>query len=118
MRKLFLILILSSLFVLVSNRAKAQNYDDKRFIQFVFTNLETREQVVEIDQFIRAQEGVFVSRADLNSKKYLLIYYSDSNIDLSLLTTWMEQLGKEFKCVLEGVHGVDAIVDQNINCDQ
>jgi len=118
MKKLFLFFIVSLSFILLANKANAQNYDDKKFIQFVFSNLETREQAVEIDQFMRLQEGVFISRSDLNSKKYLIIYYSDSAINLAQLTTWMDELGMEFKCTREGIHKVDKIIDQNINCDQ
>ncbi|MFT7155423.1 MAG: hypothetical protein ACI8Q1_000424 [Parvicella sp.] len=103
---------------MAGNVSFGQTADDKEFIQFVFTNLETREQAVTIDQFIRQQTGVYISRADINSKKYLIIFESDSNIDLALLTNWMDSLGFSFKCPLEGTHGVDPIIDQKTTCDQ
>ena len=81
------------------------------------TNVDTREQTVAIDQFIRQQSGIVISRADLNSKKYLCIYTPDSNIDRQQIEEWMTQLGVEFKCYREGIHGQDRIIDQKFDCE-
>ena len=81
------------------------------------TNVETRAKTVEIDAFIRKKEGVFISRADVNSKKYLIIYNNDSSINLNLIIKWMRELGVEFKCIREGIHGVDKITDQKLDCE-
>ena len=47
---------------------------DSKFVQFMMTNVDSREKVLEIDQFMRNQQGVEISRADIVSKKYLCIY--------------------------------------------
>jgi hypothetical protein len=113
------LIIITLLFLSIgSSESYGQVTDEKQFIQFVFTNLETREQAVSIDKFIRQQPGVYVSRADINSKKYLIIFEENSDINLAQLTTWMDNLGFTFKCPLEGTHGIDPIIDQKTTCDQ
>ena len=82
------------------------------------TNIDTREQTITIDQFMRNQSGIVISRADLNSKKYLCIYTSESNISRQEIDEWMQQLGVEYKCYREGIHQQDPILDQKTNCDQ
>jgi len=47
---------------------------DSKFVQFMMTNVDSREKVLEIDQFMRNQQGVEISRADIVSKKYLCLY--------------------------------------------
>ena len=81
------------------------------------SNVEKREKAIEIDQFIRNQEGVVISRADVNSKKYLIIYNSKSSINLSVILNWMDNLNVETKCIIEGIHGIDTIIDQKFNCE-
>lgn len=91
--------------------------DQKEFIQFVFTNLETRDQAVAIDNYIRPMSGVFLSRSDINSKKYLIIYYSNSGISESDVINWMMEMNMEFKCLRHGIQGVNKIIDQTIDCE-
>ncbi len=96
----------------------AQNPPDRKFIQFVFTNLDSPDKAHEIDNFIRSQSGVSVSRCDIPSKKFLLIYYENSDISLAKVITWMNQFEMEFKCINEGVYNVDPIIDQKIDCKE
>ena len=81
------------------------------------SNIENREKALEIDQFIRAQEGVVISRADIVSKKYLIIYNTKSSINLSVILNWMNTFNVDVKCIREGIHGVDLIIDQKFNCE-
>ncbi len=90
---------------------------DKRFCQFIMTNIDAREKAIEIDQFIRKQEGVYVSRADIHSKKYLVIYYEDSNINKEIILNWMNSLNVKLKCIREGQYGTDVILDQKLDCE-
>ena len=90
---------------------------ETKFCQFIMTNIEKREKAIEIDQFIRAQEGVVISRADIVSKKYLILYKSKSSINLSVILNWTNALNVEVKCIREGTHGVDTIIDQKHNCE-
>ena len=65
MRKIILII---TLFIGFNIHAQ-----EKLFCQFIMTNIDTREKTIEIDQFVRKQKGVYISRADIHSKKYLVI---------------------------------------------
>ena len=58
------LLLLFSLFI---TDFTAQTSDSK-FVQFMMTNVDSRKKVLEIDQFMRNQQGVEVSRADIVSK--------------------------------------------------
>ena len=109
MRKLIFIITL-----LIGFNIHAQ---DKRFCQFIMTNIETREKTIEIDQFIRKQEGIYISRADIHSKKYLVIYYENSNINQETILKWMKSLDVELKCIREGLYGKDKIIDQKLDCE-
>jgi len=81
------------------------------------TNVDSREKVLEIDQFMRNQQGVEISRADIFSKKYLCIYTSTSGLDRVTFETWMEELGVEIKCLREGKFGTDKVIDQKLDCE-
>ena len=107
------LLLLFSLFIMDFS---AQTPDSK-FVQFMMTNVDSREKVLEIDQFMRNQQGVEISRADIVSKKYLCIYDPTSGLDLVTFETWMEELGVEIKCFREGKFGTDKVIDQKLDCE-
>ena len=107
------LLLLFSLFIMDFT---AQTSDSK-FVQFMMTNVDSREKVLEIDQFMRNQQGVEISRADIVSKKYLCIYASTSGLDRVAFETWMEELGVEIKCFREGKFGTDKVIDQKLDCE-
>jgi hypothetical protein len=109
-------LITISIILFLSINSQAQSNENK-FSQFVITNLDTREQAVEIDQFIRAQIGIVISRTDINSKKFLCIYTENSGIDRLKIDEWMARFEMRYKCYREGVHTVDPIIDQKTDCN-
>ena len=90
---------------------------EKMFCQFILTNVESRDKTIEIDQYIRKQDGVYISRADIHSKKYLVIYYKDSNINQETILKWMSSLNVEFKCLHEGQYGKEKILDLKSDCE-
>ena len=108
-----LILLLLSL---LTTDFSAQTTDSK-FVQFIMTNIDSREKVLEIDQFMRNQQGVEISRADIVSKKYLCIYNPSSGLNRESFEKWMEELGVEIKCLREGKYGADKIIDQKMDCE-
>ena len=90
---------------------------ESKFVQFIMTNIDSREKVLEIDEFMRSQQGVEISRADIVSKKYLCIYEATSGLDRVRFETWMEDLGVEIKCFREGKYGKDKVIDQKMDCE-
>ena len=112
----FKIALTLAIFVSLSALANAQSANSK-FSQFIITNVDTREKMLEIDDFMRAQQGIEISRADIVSKKYLCIYNPSSPINKELLEKWMTDLGVEIKCYREGKFGTDKIIDQKMDCE-
>jgi hypothetical protein len=116
MKKKTLLFLLFFLGYVVSGTVIAQQAETK-FVQFVFTNLNSREKAKEIDEFVRGQEGITMSRSDNASKKFLILFDSSSDINREKIELWMLQLGMTFKCYREGIHGVDSIIHQTIDCE-
>ena len=112
--KIFLVLFTT---VCLTFGVSAQENEEKKFIQFVFSNMEKPGQAKKIEEFIRTQEGVYMVRANFNSRKFFLIYYSDSDISLAKIDKWFEPYGITYKCAREGIHGVDKVIDQKIDCE-
>ncbi len=115
MRVILLLTLLLSLPSL--GKAQQTNGDEKEFVQFIMTNLPSKEKAVEIENFYRPQQGIFMARADVNSKKFLVIYYADSGITEAQILAWMDDLGITYKCVRHGVHGVNTIINQKMDCE-
>ena len=107
------LLLLFSLFI----TGFAAQTSESKFVQFMITNVDSREKVLEIDQFVRNQQGVEISRADIISKKYLCIYNPESGLNRVKFETWMQELGVEIKCFREGIFGTDKIIDQKLDCE-
>ena len=107
------LLLLLSLFI----TDFAAQTDESKFVQFMLTNVDSREKVIEIDQFMRNQQGVEISRADIVSKKYLCIYDPTSGLNRVKFETWMHELGVEIKCFREGKFGTDKVIDQKLDCE-
>ena len=95
----------------------AAQTNDSKFVQFIMTNVNSRQKALEIDQFMRNQQGVEISRADIVSKKYLCIYDPTSGLDKVTFETWMQELGVEIKCFREGKFGIDKVIDQKLDCE-
>jgi hypothetical protein len=115
--KLFTQILLTITLIGFALSSSIAQHGETKFVQFVFTNLESREQAKVIDEFVRAQAGVTMSRADNSSKKYLVIFDSSTGITQEKIELWMLQLGMSFKCYREGIHGVDTIIHQTIDCE-
>lgn len=115
MRVIFLVILLSSF--LVKGNAQETNSEQKEFVQFIMTNLPSKEKAIEINNHFNAQTGVFMARADLNSKKFLVLYYSNSTISPEQILTWMDELDITYKCVRQGIHGTNVILDQKMDCE-
>lgn len=109
-------LLSTTLFTLILFVFTAQT-DQTKFVQFVFTNLETWEKAKEIDAFIRNQVGVQMSRSDNASKKYLIIFDESKGISKEQIDLWMLQMGMTYKCYRTGTHGIDKIIHQTTDCE-
>jgi hypothetical protein len=114
---IYKIIITLTLGLLFFSNVNAQSTSNNKFIQCIFSNMEKPGQAKKIEDFIRQQEGVFMVRANFNSRKFFLIYRADADINLSKVEEWMKEYNLTFKCVREGVHGIDPVIDQKLDCE-
>lgn len=91
--------------------------NERKFSQFIVEDADTREEAQMIDKHMRAQAGVFMSRMDNNSRKYLILHNSHYSYDQAYFIETFEKLGFEIKCYREGIYGVDKIIDQKLDCE-
>lgn len=90
----------------------------EHFFQSIFTNLETREQAVDLDNKIRSIDGIVVSRCDVVSKKFFCVFDTNkisSNQIIDKINSWGFHLNK--KCFQEGVKGIDKVIDLLKTCN-
>lgn len=91
--------------------------NERKFSQFIVEDADTREEAQMIDKHMRAQAGVLVSRMDSHSRKYFIVHDSNYSYDEAYFTKTFEKLGFEIKCYNEGIHGVDKVIDQKLDCE-
>ncbi|NRA13287.1 MAG: hypothetical protein HRT57_15175 [Crocinitomicaceae bacterium] len=92
------------LITLFSNSSHAQS-NSRKYIRLIVLDANTREASLEIDTYLRSQDGILTSRMDRNTGVYLGVYLEDSEIDAHQIIDWIEGLGYTSKCFVEGAHG-------------
>ncbi len=113
---LFLSVILLSL--LSSSGLPPQEQSTNKFIQLMVAGLENSEQALVIDQFMRTQPQILISRADPNTQIYFAIFPEAAGYTQSDFEAWFTQLGFGIRCYREGVHGIDQPYSkENYRCD-
>ena len=111
-------LLLITLFsILITSSSFGQSEPERKFIQCVFSNMEKPKQAKEIQDFINTQDGVYMIRANFNSRKFFLIYDTSSTIDVAHVANWMAKFSLDYKCLREGIYGVDKVIDQKTDCE-
>jgi hypothetical protein len=112
------ILLLSFLALVFSSfTTRKQIALENKFTQFIVEEADTKAEAQQIDRYMRAQSGVVVSRMDHVSKKYFVVYSGDQGYDKAYFAETFQKLGFSIKCFREGVHGVDKVIDQNLDCE-
>src|ERR1044071_7379797 len=86
------------LLTLLSSSAYSQT--ENRYVKIVVSDLETWDEATTIDEFMRAKEGVLISRTDLNTDQFFAIYATASGITENDFKTWLESLGFSPTCML------------------
>ena len=104
--------------VVVSINLPQTRLSSNRFYQSIFTNLESREQAVELNQKIYTLPGIIVSRCDIVSKKFFCVFDSNkiqSNDIVEFIHTQHFQLSTT--CFQEGEQGIDKVIDLLKTCN-
>ena len=108
MNKLKLIFLISVFTFVMFEKASAQAKDNplydgdqtdiEMYVSIIFEKDMTRENCLTIDNFIRAKDGVIMSRASSNRNDYFGVYNSSSTITINDYLAWFEELDFEVKC--------------------
>lgn len=73
---------------------------ENRYVKIVVSDLDTWDEATTIDEFMRAKEGVLVSRTDLNTDQFFAIFTTASGLTENDFKTWLESLGFAPTCML------------------
>ena len=84
-----------------------------KFAQFIVSNITSWEEARKIDEFMRSQPGITMSRSDVPSKRYFCFFTPGSNISQATFEEWFTEMGFEVKCYVEGVYGTDPLPNHN-----
>lgn len=80
-----------------------------KFAQFIITNVQDWDEATHIDEFMRQQAGIEMSRADVPSKRYFCLFDANANITQTTFTTWFNDMGFQVDCYHDGVYGQDPL---------
>ncbi len=115
MKKSFTLIFLWTCLLLLSsynNTISAQDSNDpptNKFVQLYVEGISSIPEAKNIDAFLRAQEGVLMSRTDPNSRILFCIFSEKAAIEENTFITWLNDLGFQISCFREGIHGVDKV---------
>lgn len=98
------------LFFTNTSNANSLKNDPDKFVQFYISNLESKEQAVELRDLIKAKDGVKMVRFDEASKTAFIIFSSEKNYSESDFATWLSEANITFTCFNSGVQGVDQVL--------
>lgn len=114
MKAIILLLTLSCSMFLTSFNTEPK---PKKFVLFIVEDADIQLEAMKIDKYMRAQAGVLMSRMDMTSRKFYLVYKSDQNYDEAYFTTTFKKMGFDIKCFHTGTHGVDKITNLTLDCE-
>lgn len=113
------LLVVILLFTAFQTKAQNNNATSDKFAQFIVTNIESWEEARKIDEFMRSQSGIVMSRQDVPSKRYFCFFDPNSEISKATFEEWFAEMGFEVKCYVEGVRGTDPFPNHSYhNCDE
>jgi hypothetical protein len=100
-----------SMFMLLSFQYPTENIptQEHKFVQFLVKDLTSVEDSRAIDAFIRAQEGIYMSRTDPNTQICFVIFPSTSSYNKETFNQWFADFGYQIDCYREGLHGKDKV---------
>jgi len=88
----------------------------QKFAHFIVEGADTQLEAKKIDTYMRGQAGVVMSRMDIVSNKYLVLYTYGMGYDQAYFEETFTKLGFEITCFRDGTKGVDRIFDPAFTC--
>ena len=109
-----LLFSLNSIIVSAQQIATPKN----KFVQFYVIGMTDGPQSRAIDQFMRAQPNILISRADPNTRLYFAIFPVSAGFGESDFVAWFSSQGYQISCYREGIHGEDRVLSKEAyTCD-
>lgn len=105
-------LFITLLLLLFSRTQSLAQNEGLSYVKIIVEGVNTSEESLTIDDFIRSQEGVKTSRMDKQTSLYFGIYYNDSGLTLADFESWIESLGFEVECSLQGGFGNSEVIKE------
>ena len=109
------LVILMAVAAMAFSMPPADDHETK-FVQFVVEQDISPEEALEIDDFMKTQPGIQLSRMDSYSHKFLVTFNVHQPYNESYFVETFEQFGLTIKCYREGIKGVDRIIHQKMDC--
>ena len=105
----FVVFLLLALSTCSKLNAQNTNINPIKFVQFYVVGISSLNESRTIDNYIKAQSGVKMSRTDHRSRIFFCIFDNNTNINEITFINWLGGLGFQISCYREGKHGVDKV---------
>jgi hypothetical protein len=110
---LLLLLLFCSTAVLAQGNEPQQEIG---YVRVLLNDLTTWEQVTIIDDFVRAKNGVIITRTDHYSDTFFAQYNLNSGVSEQDFVSWITSLGFDAKCVVSGIRNGEPIKEFPREC--
>jgi len=100
------IIVFLSFIFMSTITTKAQTNTSREYITIFIEGVNSTEDALSIDAYLRNQTGVITSRMDARTNKYFGVYSSASGITIDNFKSWFTNLGYTATCGRTGRHGV------------
>jgi hypothetical protein len=107
--KCFAVFMLFALSTFSNLKAQNTSVNPNKFVQFYVIGISSLSESRAIDNYIKTQNGVIMSRTDHRSRILFCIFDNNSNIDETTFINWLGGLGFQISCFRVGKHGIDKV---------
>jgi len=97
--------ILLVLVTLLNYSFKSPQNNSSYFIQFKINTISTNDQAMLIDQKMKLNSGIYISRTDYVTSTYFCILKPQIQYSQADFENWFEKLGYEITCYNTGIQG-------------
>jgi len=81
------------------------NTSEHKYVKIIVNNVSTSADALIIDNYMRQQYGMVMSRMDYRTALYFCTYKTSSNLSAELIKTMLLNLGYSSQCSVTGYHG-------------
>lgn len=103
------LLFLVLMFLPFQEQAQQAPAPEYKFVQFLVKDLDSVEDSRAIDAFIRAQEGIYMSRTDVNTEMCFVMFLASASFNEETFSNWIADFGYRIDCYRAGMHGKDKV---------